>query len=129
MKFFKENNDKSEEIPTFPTGDGGIEAVEYGFETIHPSVCPFDFPSFLIHLLIVQPILFRFPPFLGLGHTLGMITWDMSAFLSSFRQILHQGHRKDHPRQSPHRATDRQSHRFFLLSRRGQRDSRTEART
>ncbi|MEY8605942.1 hypothetical protein AALI25_05705 [Muribaculum intestinale] len=67
MKFFKENNDKSEEIPTFPTGDGCIEAVEYGFETIHPSVCPFDFPSFLIHLLIVQPILFRFPSVSWIG--------------------------------------------------------------
>ena len=59
MNFFKENNDKGKEVPTFPAGDGGIEAVEYGFETIHTGVCPFDFPSFLIHLIIVQPIILR----------------------------------------------------------------------
>ena len=59
MNFFKGNNDKSKEVPTFPAGDGGIEAVEYGFETIHTGVCPFDFPSFLIHLIIVQPIILR----------------------------------------------------------------------
>ena len=71
MKFFKENNDKSKEVPTFPAGDGGIEAVEYGSETIHPGVCPFDFPSLLIHLLVVQPILFRFPSVSRIGTYIG----------------------------------------------------------
>ena len=58
MKFFKENNDKGKEVPTFPTGDGGVEAVKNCFETIHPCVCPLDFPSLLIHFLIIEPILF-----------------------------------------------------------------------
>ena len=71
MKFFKENKDKCEKIPVFPPGDGGIEAVEYSFETIHPGVCPFDFPSFLIHLLIVQPIILRFPSVSWIGTYIG----------------------------------------------------------
>lgn len=58
MKFFKENNDKGKEVPTFPTGDGDVETAKYGFETIHPCVCTLDFPSLLIHFLIIQPILF-----------------------------------------------------------------------
>lgn len=61
MKFFKENNDKCKKVPAFPAGDGGVEAVKDSFKTIHPCVCPLDFPSLLIHHLIVEPIFFRFP--------------------------------------------------------------------
>lgn len=59
MKFFKKNNDKCKVVPAFPAGDGGVKSVEYGFETIHPGVCPLYFPPLLIHLLVIQPILLR----------------------------------------------------------------------
>lgn len=56
MKFFKEDNDKSKEVPALPTGYGGIESCENSVETIHPSICAFNFPSLLIHFLFIQPI-------------------------------------------------------------------------
>lgn len=71
MKFFKENDYKGKEVPAFPTGDGGVKAVEYGFETVHPCVCPLDFPSLLIHLLIKQPILLRFSSISWIGTYIG----------------------------------------------------------
>lgn len=71
MKFFKGNNDKGKEIPTFPTGDGGVEAIKDSFESIHPGVCPLDFPSLLIHLFIIEPILLGFPSFSWIGTNIG----------------------------------------------------------
>lgn len=71
MKFFKENNDKGKEIPTFPTGYGGVEAIKNSFESIHPGVCPLDFPSLLIHLFIIEPILLRFPSVSWIGAYIG----------------------------------------------------------
>ncbi len=59
MKFFKENNDKSKEVPSLPAGNGGIESCEDGFETFHPGICAFNFPSLLIHFLIIQPLFCR----------------------------------------------------------------------
>lgn len=71
MKFFKEYNDKGKEVPAFPAGSGGVEAVEYCFETVHSGVCPLDFPSLLIHLLVIQPILLRFSSISWIGTYIG----------------------------------------------------------
>ena len=65
MKFFKENNDKCKKFPILPTGYSGIEAYEKGFEIIQPGVCPFYFPSLLIHQLVIEALLGTFPSVSG----------------------------------------------------------------
>ena len=54
MKFFKEYNKESKEVPSLPTRYGGVEAKEYSFETVHPGVGALNYPAFLIHFLIKQ---------------------------------------------------------------------------
>lgn len=43
------------------------ESCKNGFETIHPSICAFNFPSLLIHFLIIQPILSCLSTVSGVG--------------------------------------------------------------
>ena len=56
MNFFKENNDKCQIVPSLPTGDSGIEPGQDGFKSVHPGVCPFHRPPFLIHLLVKKTV-------------------------------------------------------------------------
>ena len=57
MNFFKKNNDKGEEVPTFPAGNGGIEAHKHVLESIDPCVGPLDRLSLLRHHLVEEPVL------------------------------------------------------------------------
>lgn len=91
VKFFKENNDKRKEVPAFPAGYCGVEAVEHSFETIHPAIVRSIFHLSLYISSSYNHSSFDSPPFLGLGHTLGMIPWDMSALLSSLSSTAYSG--------------------------------------
>ena len=71
MKFFKKNHDKGQEVPALPAGDGGVEAVEDCLEAIKPCVCTLDFPSFLIHLPVIEPFLRAIPSVPGIGTDIG----------------------------------------------------------
>ena len=52
MNFFKEDNNKGQIVPSFPTGNCGVEPSQDSLEAVHPGICPFDSPTFLVHLLV-----------------------------------------------------------------------------
>lgn len=60
MNFLKECHSKRQIVPSFPTGDGGVESVHNGTECIHPGVCMLDYPTFLIHFRVKEVVLRRF---------------------------------------------------------------------
>lgn len=83
MKIFKENHDKCKKVPTFPTGDGDVEAVKDSFETIQAFVRSiFHLPLYISSSYSQSS--FASPPFLGLGHTFGIMLWENMALLSYF---------------------------------------------
>ena len=76
---------KGKEIPSFPAGNGGVEAGQNRFETIHPCIGSFYFPSFPIHFLIEKPFLCLFPSVSRIRADIGydsMIIKGSSEFLA-----------------------------------------------
>lgn len=57
MNFFKENHSECQIVPSFPSGDGGIESGQYRAKTVHPGVGAFNHEPFLIKFIIEQIIL------------------------------------------------------------------------
>lgn len=55
MKLFQENKDKYKELP--PTGYCDVESCWDGFESIHQSICKFDFPSVFVHFIVIDSVL------------------------------------------------------------------------